>query len=730
MEARKAAMVEASWCRILKAARIPSKEAEALLLKAEKCVAEAFEAATAMGVVMYDTPNCPQKPCEIKTSSIDGGESPTHAVAASFETAFEVDKQVAAAVKTAFIRLANCPSFNKDEFKDLLRKISQNPDTGESNQELSDFSSECESDTGSEAEPNFQKDDYSSQDLNCKTQVAEARQRKLKKKQLYENFNMTKLIDMMLERLKCLQEDELASLATIVATCGLNAALAEVENRKQHNLGSATDYSSGSAFNFARRMSSLGAGTLRNSDIPMNGQLRRKQAESEVPSLDKFLVKHLSKLEKEVLEAKNTRSNDSREGIGHNPDKSDDEKLISHNNVTSSEIIQDLGSILVKHSSKLEKEIEEAKKNSGKMLEKDRQNSESDMTFSETVPDLGSILVKHSSKLEKEIEETKRNCGKTYEMNGEKSGRMQNGVVRHTKQDVPEFPSLDKVLVKHVSRLEREVQEAKNRRNNVPVGGGKMANSEKKFDSSIPITPSEESENSLCYDARQAGKENIDLNKDVDGNVKTEQKDCTGESLKRVEQANVDAGETPSIQYEKAGIKEAENGLDKILVKPVHRLEREKMQALLSGSDHGLYRHQKKRGNNNITDCESLDKVLVKHVSRLEKEKMMRLHSEEEVVKVKKRSDATVQSEKHEEGSLDQILVKHKSRLEREKMAAAQQQPGEEIRHSITRRQARERELQEAWGGMSLGNSVRPHLSRLERDKAMKGRVEQKLRKI
>ncbi|KAG9152124.1 hypothetical protein Leryth_017675 [Lithospermum erythrorhizon] len=34
---------------------------------------------------------------------------------ASFETAFEVDKQVAAAVKSAFMKLETCPSIDKDD---------------------------------------------------------------------------------------------------------------------------------------------------------------------------------------------------------------------------------------------------------------------------------------------------------------------------------------------------------------------------------------------------------------------------------------------------------------------------------------------------------------------------------------------------------------------------------------------------------------------------------------
>ncbi|KAA8545790.1 hypothetical protein F0562_020759 [Nyssa sinensis] len=50
---------------------------------------------------------------------------------------------------------------------------------------------------------------------------------------------------------------------------------------------------------------------------------------------------------------------------------------------------------------------------------------------------------------------------------------------------------------------------------------------------------------------------------------------------------------------------------------------------------------------------------------------------------------------------------------------AAAQQSDDQIKHSVVaRREARERELQEAWGGLGLGNSIRPHLSRLERDKA------------
>ncbi|XP_059445793.1 uncharacterized protein LOC132177473 [Corylus avellana] len=686
MEARKAALVEASWCRILRAARIQNKDAEAQLLKAEKSAAAAFEAATSIGVIMYDIPNCPRKPCQIETSSVNGGGSAKHKVTASFETAFEVDIEVAAAVKIALIRLANCATFNKDEFEELLRKISQNPDTGENNRELSEFSSECESESESELETASLKDDFSCQEFDCNLPAPDMRQRKNRKRLSFERFNTTKLVEMMLERLRCLQEDELSSLATIVATCGLNAALAEVTNSKAHD---STAYSSNPAPNLPRRMSSMGAG---NHEVSMDGHTRRKQVESELPSLDKFLVKHMTKLEKEVWEAKNSRNNESGEGTGKNSDRTAVGEVNLDNDVAVSETIPDFGSILLKHSSKLEKEIEEAKKRSGREFETDYKKLHNDRSSSEAVPDLGTILIKHCSKLEKEIEETKKNNGKAFEMNGKKFGRVQNGDVGHTEEDVPEVPSLEKFLVKRVSRLEKEVQEAKNRRKNEPRKGGRVTNMKTKFDSSASDA---QLEKTTYSDGGAEQKENIDSNN---------QKECTGdtgESPLQIGQVNLNAGDV-KIETED----QMEDSLDKILVKPLHKLEGEKIQALPLGSNYGSHRHQKKQAGNSVTDCESLDKILVKHVSRLEKEKM-RFSSKEEMVKVKKSCETKVQSHlMNPEGGLDQILVKHKSRLEREKLTAAQQ-PDDQIKHSKVRREARERELQEAWGGLSLGNSMK-----------------------
>ncbi|CAB4290647.1 unnamed protein product [Prunus armeniaca] len=690
MEARKAALVEASWCRILRASRIQSKEAEAQLLKADKAAAEAFEEATAVGVIMFDKPNCPRKPCKIETSTVNGGESTTHTVTASFETAFDVDKEVAAAVKIALVRLGNSPSFSKDEFKDLLRKISENPDTSENNQESSEFTSECESESGSELEVVSQKDTIISQDLDHKIPGFEERQSK-NRRQSFGKLNMAKIADMMLERLQCLQEDELSSLATIVATCGLNAALAEVENSKLHDQGSAAE-------TLPHRFGAAKPEYFRD------GQVRRKQTISELPSLDKFLVKHMTKLEKEVQEAKNRRNKlmEKTETV--------DEKANLDNIGNTSETIPGLGSILLKHGSKFEKEIEEAKKNSGGHFEMLQKSSQRNKISSDAIPNLESMLVKHSSKLEKEVEEAKTKFVKTSATSDQKSV-----VGSRKKEHVSELPSLDKFLVKHVSRLEKEVQEAKNRRKTDVHEGVRFPYLKKKVDSFASVAQQKKMAISSSEEGSE-GKENLDLNKDFEEHSRMEQNEV-GSSLQ-----NPSAEEINSLQNMMAETKETEDGLDKIMVKPVHWLEREKIQALAMGNNYEYHTVKKKKGESSVTQCESLDKVLVKHVSRLEKEKMKQ-QSEDGATEVK-RSNAKLPSHMEEAYGLDQILVKHKSRLEREKVAAAQQ-PEEQTRFSVTRKEARERELQEQWGGLSLGNSMKPHVSKLQRDKAAWIKAEQ-----
>ncbi|KAG6576926.1 hypothetical protein SDJN03_24500, partial [Cucurbita argyrosperma subsp. sororia] len=513
MEARKAAMVETSWCRILRAARIQCKEAEDQMYRAEKTPAEAFKVAAAMGVIMYDTPNCPQKTYKMESSSSGGGGSTTLTITASFETEFEVDKEVAAAVKIALTHLSL-----------LLPK--------------------CESVNDLELDKASRKSDFSSRNFDWKMLDLHMRHKTFEKE--------TKIEDLMYERLRRLKEDELSSLATIVATCGLSAALAEVESV------------------------SAGSSNLHNG---------RKQLKSELPSLDKFLVKHVTKLEREVLEAKNSRSNEAKELVS----SVEDEKVVSN---------------------------------------------------------LETMLINPPSALENEVKETECKGAEEFKTLSNKL-QARKTFVSH-KEVVSAVPSLDKYLVKHVSRFEKEVQEARNRRK-------------------VEKSDTTASEESLM---ETEGKENLNMPK----------------------------------SSSKMGW-EMEDSLDKILVKPVHRLERENMQAVLAESNYYDKQRQNKKQviNNRTSDCQSLDELLVKHVSRLEKEKMR----------------CKPENLKRRESNMHPVIN-----------GGGEEEVGVWNKSSLSRREAREKDLRSAWGGLSLGDSMRPHLSKLERDKAAWIKAEEEQRKF
>lgn len=516
-------------------------------------------------MIMNDIPDSTHSHYRIEEVTSGKGGSTTLTVSATFETAFAVDKQVAAAVKAAFVKLASCHSINKHEFKELLRKISENPDMDDY---LSEITSECDSEAGSDMEAGSCEDSS----------------KKQKKRPESGKFNTANIIDMMLGRLQCLKEEELASLATIVATRGLNAALAETKSSKQCHLSSDVQKTENPCPKVSRRTSTVCGRTAKNS------------TDAEFPSLDQFLVKRLTRLEREVLEAKNARKDEASDSG-------------SRSNVK----LKDDGT---------------------------------------TIPDLGSVLRKHSSKLEKEIEEA-RAKSRSSETDSKKSQRDRG------KQDAADVPSLDKYLVKRLTRLEKEVQEAKNRNR---------------------LEPTEKTTACLAEDA----KENIDLNKEVlllEDQKRKRKEDQTDSELQRQEK-------------EEASSQKAARG--------------QKLQ---------------RKDQENDANYESLDKVLVKHVSRLEKEKSEFLADDRMQMKPKRKN--TGRESESSERSLEQVLVKHKSRLEREKTAAFEQQEEDSSsstarQYSVSRREARERELQAAWGGMSLGNSMRPHVSRLQRDKVNK----------
>ncbi|TKV92572.1 hypothetical protein SEVIR_9G170300v4 [Setaria viridis] len=701
-EARKAAMVEASWCRILRAARIQNKNAEEVMEKAMLRATEAFEEARTMGVMMYDTPDCPHQQYEVESSSHTGGRS-THKVTASFQTAFQVDMEVSAAVKKAFVQLANSSdSAKREEFKELLWKISQNPVLTEA-----DVNSEDKTQLG-----------------DCSD---EGTSLKLNKENLTGNsapsdFNTTKVqesidvVSIMLERLKALHEDELASLAVIVATSGLNAAL-QSDRGKYHETDPANNISAGSLRSQSRRYSTAASFV----DV----QRPKKEVASELPSLDKFLVKHLSKLERDVQEAREaSRKVTSVKSVAH-----DAHSQFSSSNAKAAESTSDLGSILVKHVSKLEKEVLEAKKNNQsfhlvkgsckdvKASDVQSRNRESEFnrtqsdSEAENKSDLkGSCDSKRSDEDSNQIQdfsdyvqEDKENrslyshqlppSGAKGRQGGRRLTRIEAAKLEALKSfctldDNALDAGLDKIFVKPIHRLEKEKREARERQTNVYKHPEKHAQS---------TTVTEGLDDILVKHVSRLEREMIDYKKRnalVEGwtNISHDQRK-NGNSAKSSE------------------------SLDQVLVKHVSRLEREKMEfekrnALGGGTN---MQNDKQRPCNSVTALDSLDQILVKHVSGLEKEKIE--HEKERSMTLLKKSHT--QCTDGAAGSLADIFVKRPTKLEQAKLAsAAEEKLASGLNPVEERRRAREKELLDVWGGMGLGNSMKPHVSKIERDKA------------
>ncbi|KAK3146761.1 hypothetical protein QOZ80_3BG0271550 [Eleusine coracana subsp. coracana] len=660
-EARKAAMVEASWCRILQAARIQNKNAEEVMEKAMVRATEAFEKAQAMGVMMYDKPDCPHQQYELESSSHTGGQS-THKVTASFQTAFQVDIEVAAAVKNAFIQLANAPdSSKKEEFKELLSKISQNPDFTES-----DVNSEAKEQPGDDADESnsrIKKENYSTSSVSSDSNSTKVQ----------ESINV---VNIMVDRLKALHEDELSSLAVIVATSGLNAVL-QSDRDRCHQTGTVNTMSSGSHRPHTRRYSTAA------SFVDIQGT--KKETASELPSLDKFLVKHLSKLEREVQKAREASRRLS--SLKHVAPGTQSQFTVSNRKESA-----DLGNIHVKHMSKLEEEILEANKNSkcSHSMEKnckdikvnaeiDAQsgNEESECGKPKSVAENNSDLVgscdsrgsgeennhiKDSSDYVQDDKENKFSHSHQLPPAGPKSKESGKRLTRIEAAKLETLKSfgtkdgntldvgLDKIFVKPVHRLEKEKREARERQTNVQKH---------------PQRP----------------------------------------------------GQSTAVT----------GSLEDVLVKHVSRLERVKMEyekrnalEVLGGTD-----GQNIKQKNSAEASDSLDQVLVKHVSRLEKEKME--HEKKGGMILVKKSDTHCTD--GPEGSLSDIFVKRPSKLEQAKLASAEEKSTSGFNPVEERRKAREKELLSAWGGVGLG-TMKPQVSKIERDKAAWRKAEEEQKQI
>ena len=299
------------------------------------------------------------------------------------ETAFEVEKEVAEDVKVAFFRLAHLPSSsindifnaNDDTFKKESINVDENVVKLINDSENKDLSSEAffEIEFQTEGKPHtdseFERDaGATTPETNCIQIRKNAAKGPFQKHRHHPKDHQSnrqsakeiivseELIDLMLGRVKLLKEEELISLAMIVATRGLSAMLKEDHKEQEVN----------------GKCNSGGLGDI--------------------------LVKHISRLEAEkatavaVAKAVPVPGDNKRE--------------------LTSEILPDLGSILVKHVSKFESEVQEAKRlakaikaeenrNLGELQEHGESLSEDstkDDSF-ETIPKLGRTFVKHAERV-------------------------------------------------------------------------------------------------------------------------------------------------------------------------------------------------------------------------------------------------------------------------------------------------------------------------------------------
>jgi hypothetical protein len=519
------------------------------------------------------------------------------------------------------------------------------------------------------------------------------------------DFNSTKVresrnvVNIMVDRLKALHEDELASLAVIVATSGLNAVL---DRGKCHQTGTVNGVSSGSLRPQSRRYSSAA------SFVDAHGI--NKESSSELPSLDKFLVKHLSKLEREVQEAREASNKPS----------SHKHVALDVRNNTNTQESADLGSILVNHMSKFEKEILEAKKKSqgshpmeqncknvkvSAEIDVQSGNKESDCGKPQSVGENNGDLLEscdarrsseesnHIQEISDYVQDDKENKISHSHQLPPLGAKSKQGGRRLTRIEAAKMESLksfctnkdgntldaglDKIFVKPVHRLEKEKREARERQTSVQKHPQKRGQS-------TAVTVS--LDDVLVKHVSRLEREKIEYKK----------RNALGGWI------NV-----PHDQRRNCNNAESSESLDQVLVKHVSRLEREKMEyGERNALEGGGTDEQNNKQSNSATASDSLDQILVKHVSRLEKEK----------IELEKKGGNTHCTDE-QEGSLADIFVKRPTKLEQAKLvSAAEEKSTSGLNPVEERRKTRERELLDAWGGMGL-NSMKPQASKIERDK-------------
>lgn len=616
---------------ILFSFRIPCKSAISDLQKAEKKAAAALAEAEIHGVILqHGTPE---------------REHASEAVTASLDTPFDVDKEVTAAIKSALQQL--CRSSERAcELQD------------ETNVEFT--SSDVTASYTIEAASS--QSDTQAKDCKCEEQMSPTDiDASLCSKPQRKNSEISKpqhsLVNLMVSRIRELSVEHQTALAGIVATRGLSELLKDQSLEQELN----------------------------------GGLLDSKPLDERCSDLGSILVKHVSRLQREVQASKETnkhlRTEVERKSGGRL------QRPAAH--------VESLDQILVKHVSKLEKE-----KLAAQATTRTPRKQKCNSVAAEETLGLEELLRKPHDHSEacKEVKEE----GQTF------SGEGRNSFSQVSKTPVS-TGDLGSILKKHMSMLEKEKQAALRERESM-------------------------------------GAQDEELNRIKLENVGTDSF-STPETTKVFSHASggnlLNAGSKKSQSTDSNEIPD----LGSILVKHVSRLEKEKQMALALQDKSNTPERNVEKGKQSLKEG-SLGDILVKRLSKLEIEKarlsgsgiittlgpteegrLKELNSKEnsslgpmpEIMVTGKQDnlaalqspDATWERTKAQESrQLDSTwsaLALQDAIMQSVKSTSFQINTGKHI--NIPRRKSlREKQMEDEWGGLSLGNALKPHVSKLEKE--------------
>lgn len=279
------------------------------------------------------------------------------------------------------------------------------------------------------------------------------------------------LVGDMLKRVKALQPEQCASLATIVATRGLNALL------REESLEHDVDVKNGGGLGDilvkhvsrleAEKAAALAAAKAENGKQTVPKR-RLSVAVSPVPDLGNMFVKHVSRLEREKRAvAAMELAACAQDGSGSSgPSLSSSPELTKHESH-----IEGLEKVGVKKMSKLEQEKAAAALERADRFFKRPSPRRTGRRISLTRKvGLGESLIKHKSRLEREVEEAKAArrlsaAGKQAAKEAATGCSTQPSPPKKARNfaiaNASSVGGLGDVLVKHKSRLEKEKEAAR-----------------------------------------------------------------------------------------------------------------------------------------------------------------------------------------------------------------------------------------------------------------------------